>query len=701
MPSGATRALVETLQDAGRHSAAAAFLAEGGGAAEADGSNSFAFGTLHRRQAQRCNLGRCLRRSPWADPSPAAQTAFYEVQCAQGFKCVSKLDVFGVGHDGNFKKADTADLPARLLNAYEWGCPAAGEVNESSGLCEGPGTDGGYCYSSKRYEAGPGTPCDSDDKCFCIKPTTATGNPADDKSRDVIKGEELQYGTFNVQPVAKCDSCDTYNCDRDSCNACPGCEYTTKTVELPDPTDPDGTTTYVRKQLGCFDSASSKGPGSAKSGQKALLYLGGQKAVQRDLQIVPHYSLWDPGDPAEDGLPDKNLRLPYQSHREPLSREAWLAKYKEAAPNMQKLMDLLAMRLLDGTSEVDAWSPKDATGPPEADRLVSLDNCWTQGNAGDDIAGKLDKFLSVQRVCKRMQETERLLAGGSTFSADKAECGAFAWDDEKEARRCGCHHGFGKEAGQCKALSCYGDREDVAAAVSALKAKLKSCSKEHREAQPVVEIAGEGAREGKKKAASTADSNGHAKKALATSKKGSIDKQGSPFSNSSKEGDSASSTAMPKDKDLETSATAGGGMEEQGAGSKGEKDELETELEREAATLPPSAEDDDGEEPAQGVGNAAEIPAAAEAAEGVVSVAPQEKPETPIETSGLLTGFPPQSMLLPAAAGMAVSTAAFRPFHCCPGFCGLDSHKRWRRSDLLGFLRVCPQPDKELSAHCR
>eukprot|EP00929_Paragymnodinium_shiwhaense_P023975 TRINITY_DN14886_c0_g1_i1.p1 TRINITY_DN14886_c0_g1~~TRINITY_DN14886_c0_g1_i1.p1 ORF type:complete len:499 (-),score=86.65 TRINITY_DN14886_c0_g1_i1:64-1560(-) len=428
--------------------------------------------------------------TPWPParpmfPRPLRLTGFYEVKCAPGFRCISKLSNIAQGHDGKFdlEHAEPPLISERLENAYEWGCPARGVI-DAAGKCVDDGKSGAHgpmCFSTVRYEAGQGTACDSDEKCLCVRPTTAMGDVGQaDRSTEAVKGEEVQSGRFFIEKPAKCADCSQHDCSKEVCDSCPNCEFITKDVELVDPATGEKTT---RQQSGCF-----KGPTQGEvKWDEPCLYLHGVKPTERELQVVPHYRLYDPldtqydpQDTSEDAATSTGLaadmRLPYQSQREPLGREEWIRQYREAAPGLQKLMDLLVMRLLDGAGTKQAWTP--LVDAESGYRQVGLPKCWTSTQVGDDVAGKLDKFLAVQKACVATQETARRIARGSTFSADPGgehNCGAYSWDKVGHVRDCGCHRGVDSEAGLCKALNCYTDREDVQQALEVLKEKQTVC----------------------------------------------------------------------------------------------------------------------------------------------------------------------------------------------------------------------------------
>merc|ERR1740130_2552870 len=89
-------------------------------------------------------------------------------------------------------------------------------------------------------------------------------------------------------------------------------------------------------------------------------YLDGDDPTENDLIVIPHYPMWDPGatrdatEPAVDSSsPSSLLRLPSQSRNEPLSKEAWIKKYVEAAPRIQRLMDVGRENLIDAGNKAN------------------------------------------------------------------------------------------------------------------------------------------------------------------------------------------------------------------------------------------------------------------------------------------------------------------------------------------------------------
>merc|ERR1719433_945655 len=185
--------------------------------------------------------GACLAADGLAHGRLAAWPAsFYDVKCAQGFQCVSKVENFGLNHNGVYEPPKALDIAPRFKEAYELGCPARGAVS-GGGECRDNGEGGASkCYSTRRFEAGPQMPCDLEDKCLCVRMSVANGSPGNRKNLDIQDGLATAEAQYVVQPPVKCDECAQHSCDQKECEACESCEYTTKVL--------DG-----RKTLGCFD----------------------------------------------------------------------------------------------------------------------------------------------------------------------------------------------------------------------------------------------------------------------------------------------------------------------------------------------------------------------------------------------------------------------------------------------------------------
>merc|ERR1719316_2316480 len=80
--------------------------------------------------------------TPWRLASIGAAwkspTSFETQYCEDGFKCVSQVSTFGLKHDGKYQSSDklNQEREGEYADAYEWGCPAKGTMNNSSGECE-------------------------------------------------------------------------------------------------------------------------------------------------------------------------------------------------------------------------------------------------------------------------------------------------------------------------------------------------------------------------------------------------------------------------------------------------------------------------------------------------------------------------------------------------------------------------------------
>eukprot|EP00419_Tripos_fusus_P087364 CAMPEP_0172864470 /NCGR_PEP_ID=MMETSP1075-20121228/80356_1 /TAXON_ID=2916 /ORGANISM="Ceratium fusus, Strain PA161109" /LENGTH=478 /DNA_ID=CAMNT_0013713369 /DNA_START=31 /DNA_END=1463 /DNA_ORIENTATION=- len=346
-----------------------------------------------------------------------AATGFYEVKCAQGFTCVSKVSVFGEDHSGAYEERPGIEVDERVKNAYEWGCPARGVV-ASSGECRDNGSSGSNrCFSTGRFEAGPNSPCDEDDKCYCIRTQAPDGTgfkrEQSDVSSDVQNGSEVVAGKFNVQPPVQCDECSKHRCHPTECELCENCDYTTKII--------DG-----RKTLGCFD-ADAGTQKSRKDKVHGRPYMEGQEAVPTDLHVVPHYTFWDPSI-GEDGAAGAGLMMPYQNRQEPLSRKEWLKLYPEAALRMQRLVDYVVDKIKGD------WAPNNE---------MSKDCIGEQNLNGQnkpDLSGRYEKVTQVLAACRHMQGVAQ------TLHAEPFPAG-----DGTQKVRC-----IRDSSGErCNALNCY------------------------------------------------------------------------------------------------------------------------------------------------------------------------------------------------------------------------------------------------------
>ncbi|CAE7473603.1 unnamed protein product, partial [Symbiodinium sp. CCMP2456] len=228
-------------------------------------------------------------------------TSFWAVKCAPGFTCVSKLTSFPLGHDGVYhhphgiKSMEPSD-PDRFrdwLQTYEVGCPARGQMSEA-GKCKDNGEpveEQGLCYSTVGFEGGPDAPCQEPDECLCVKAQTPRGKLAlGFRNLENEEGKELLSGTYQVQEVTKCGTCEDLSFDRKHCEECQNCEFKTKTME-------------GELVEGCWPRDGGSARRKHLHGEAERIYLHDLPAELKDLSIVPHYSAWDPGekvDPVAD-----------------------------------------------------------------------------------------------------------------------------------------------------------------------------------------------------------------------------------------------------------------------------------------------------------------------------------------------------------------------------------------------------------------
>lgn len=382
----------------------------------------------------------------------AVATAFFNVNCHEGFHCVSKVDVFGRYHDGTYLgKPIGQAISQRYNGAYEWGCPARGEMTDA-GECANTGKGPvAFCYSNSRFEAGPQAPCKDDMMCMCIKDgSEGTGGTAHqahqtpNQSNEAEAGAELRTEEFVTQPMAVCEDCSVHTCDMGACNACANCEWATKTLN-------------GRTAKGCYfvDSGLAMNERTHSREGRAYLFDGikgpSSKEKLEKLAVIPHYPIWDPGSirPEDEwggdaGHVAKVLAQPWQSRAEPLEKDAWLHVYTEAAPRIQRLLDLTADNLKE-------WAPK-------AKDLL----CTT------DPTTRVEKFLAMQRKCREMQETAYKLLPNSPFPS-RVPNGKGGFDDVN------CQKGKG---GVCEVLNCYTSNDpDVTKAVDLMQFRSKTCRK--------------------------------------------------------------------------------------------------------------------------------------------------------------------------------------------------------------------------------
>jgi len=376
-------------------------------------------------------------------------TSFVDIKCHEGFHCVSAVDVFGRNHDGKFAGLPAGvTTPVKFRGAYEWGCPARGEMT-GAGDCRDFGKGAvGHCWSSNRYEAGANSPCKDPSMCMCVKPGTEGtsthvqgATEIKHKSAESTLGTDLKTQTYLVQPEAQCEDCASHNCDKTSCDKCNNCEYGTKTI-------------MGRTAKGCYfrDNGTVKRKRTISKEGRQYLFQGldglDSKQAEQKLVVIPHYSLWDPGDSRMGGEvggaqdhPANSLLFPYESRREPLSREAWIDGYKQAAPRIQRMLDTTV-------DNVKEWGPK------------ANDIDCTQ-----DILGRLTKMNFFRRECKKHQALEQHLAPNTPTESNVPD-GNGGFIPVK------CIMGG---QGMCKSLNCYSDDPDLIKGIAQLGERAKTC----------------------------------------------------------------------------------------------------------------------------------------------------------------------------------------------------------------------------------
>lgn len=383
-------------------------------------------------------------------PFNGIATSLVDIKCHEGFKCVSAVDVFGRNHNYEYKGLlNGSPVPIRFRGSFEEGCPARGEMTPA-GDCRDFGKGPlGFCWSKDRYESGPTSPCKDPSMCMCVKAadngtsthTSATKAAITHKVSESVQGAELQTRTYWTQPEAQCEECASHNCSRESCNKCHNCEYGTKT-------------SMGRTAKGCYDrdyGVARRDRVAATDGRKYLFKdMDGLDSTQEEqkLVVIPHFPLWDPGDArmdtevvGQEGDPSNNLQFPYQSRREPLSREAWIDAYKQAAPRIQRVLDMQA-------DNVKEWGPK------------ANDIDCTQ-----DIQGRVEKIRLFRRECRKHQGLVDKLAPDTPFESNVPD-GSGGFIPVK------CEKGG---QGMCQSLNCYSDDADLIKGITQMHERAKTC----------------------------------------------------------------------------------------------------------------------------------------------------------------------------------------------------------------------------------
>jgi len=395
---------------------------------------------------------------------PRGLSAFVDIRCHEGFHCVSAVDVFGINHDGPYMGLPRGDeymgLPKGYRGAYEDGCPARGEMTQSNDCRDFGKGPVNHCWSDTRYESGADSPCKDPTMCMCVKGGsngTSVQVQGDketpNKSGESIMGVDLYHKKYLVQPEPTCQECASLNCDRTACNACKNCEYGTKTLA-------------GRTSTGCYSIDSGAAMRDRKTkfkGGRMYLYDGmegiSSKQTEQDLVVIPHYRLWRPGSlrmGAEvGGTPEASssevkgghfihiLRFPYEDRGETLGKEKWTESYKEAAPEIQRTIDL-------SVDSMKEWGPK------------ANDIDCTQ-----DVTGRITKFNIFRRECRRMQSLEAHLAPSTPFESKVP-------DDNGSYIPVRCIMGG---QGMCQRLNCYADDAELIKSADQMKERAETCHK--------------------------------------------------------------------------------------------------------------------------------------------------------------------------------------------------------------------------------
>lgn len=209
-----------------------------------------------------------------------------------------------------------------------------------------------------------------------------------------------------------------------------------------------------RTAQGCYDTDSGVSRVERVHSKEGRGYLFNgmegreDKADTQKLVVIPHFPLWDPGDArmgSEHGGTEDHaayfLQFPYQSRREPLPREAWIDGYKQAAPRIQRVVDVTV-------DNVKTWGPK------------ANDIDCTQ-----DIEGRLTKMKLLRRECKKHQALEKEIAPNTPFESNVPD-GNGGFIPVK------CIMGG---QGMCQNLNCYSDDDDLNKGIAQMDERAKTC----------------------------------------------------------------------------------------------------------------------------------------------------------------------------------------------------------------------------------
>lgn len=350
-----------------------------------------------------------------------APSAFYNISCDPGFECVSKVQKFGVAHDGAYHPGGPVEgLKANqnCPNVYEVGCPARGE-SRAAGNCVDTGVGTKHmCWSPFRFEAGSDAPCGTaqDGLCKCVKNVpqpiqpagseqsaasqagegkqpTATQGTVDPCSMDPSTVVSNQDGDAFVNGKWKSEKYETLACrdctqhdqnDKDCNNLCKGkCTYRTNQ------------SIAGLKINGCFPSQEKP------KGEEVELPKVEEKDLEEiDLKVIPHFTIWNPkqhdGSASATPVPQqgffKGMKLPWDIRDRPLSKTEFLKEYQKARKPVQALMDRIKR-----TAATGSWDAM---------------SCDGQGAPDSGIKHVLTGVRAAQEHCLDIQEKIQTLQPG-------------------------------------------------------------------------------------------------------------------------------------------------------------------------------------------------------------------------------------------------------------------------------------------------
>lgn len=243
---------------------------------------------------------------------------------------------------------------------------------------------------------------------------------------------DVAKGHFHRQPSQECGDCSKFKTRMECENCADVCEYRDVVK---------GSTLG-----GCVPLVKS----GKLHGHIRGPYLHGHEPQTETIDLVPHYTVWDPGEhespeqPAQDQDDDDivgpGVPMPYQSwRREPLSRLAWVIKYQEVAPRIQRFLDFLAKKVV-----LSAQNPG---------------QCTPDGK----LVGMMDRARAAQLACQQTQELAQSLASTQTF------------EDQFETK---CVRGNASGAASCQTLNCYTSDKEFNRGLETLKQQSNLCRRQ-------------------------------------------------------------------------------------------------------------------------------------------------------------------------------------------------------------------------------